>query len=83
MEYFHHVQHTQFPLSDRRKYIKKTCAGKKTKLGINKQKRFQTNGRGSLLNLTKVQITTKRNGSMNLNMEKGGIKMNITMMTLI
>ena len=56
---------------------------RKEKLGINQQNRFQISGRGSLLNLTKVRITTKGNGSMNKNMEKGRITMNITMMTLI
>ena len=56
---------------------------RKEKLRINQQNHFQTSGRGSLLNLTKVRITTKRNGSMNMNMEKGDITMNITMMTLI
>ena len=45
--------------------------------------RFQTGGRGSLLNLTKVRITTKGNGSMNMNMEKGSITVNILMMTWI
>ena len=50
---------------------------------MNQQNRFQTSKRRSLLNLTKVRITTKGNGSMNMNMEKGGITMNITMMTLI
>ena len=39
--------------------------------------------RKSLLNLTKVRFTTNGNGSMNMNMEKGGTTMNITMMTLI
>ena len=45
-------------------------------------KPFPNKWKGSLLNLTKG-ITTKGNGSMNMNMEKGGITMNITMMTLI
>ena len=53
------------------------------KLVINQQNRFQTRGRGSLLNMTKVRITTKGNRSMNMNMEKGSVAMNITMMTLI
>ena len=53
------------------------------KLVINQQNRFQTRGRGSLLNMTKVRITTKGNRSMDIKMEKGGIIMNITMMTLI
>ena len=63
MEYFH-VQHTFFAMSDKKR---------KEKLGINQQDRFQTNGRGSWLNLTKVRMTTKGNGSMNMNMQKGGI----------
>ena len=52
---------------------------RKEELGINQQNHFQTSERASLLNLTKVRITTKGNGSMNMNMEKGGITMNITM----
>ena len=52
---------------------------RKEKLRINQQNLFQTSERVSLLNLTKVRITTKGNGSMNMNMEKGGITMNITM----
>ena len=66
----------------KRKYIK-NYAGKKEKLVINQQNRFQTSGRGSLLNLTKVRNTTKGNGSMNMNMKKDSITMNVTMMTLI
>ena len=53
------------------------------KHGINQQNHFETCGRGSLLNLTKVRITTKGNGSMNIKMEKVGIIRNITMMTMI
>ena len=45
----------------------------------NQRIRFQTSGRGSLLNLTKARIITQGNGSINMNMEKGGV----TMMTLI
>ena len=56
---------------------------RKEKLGINQQNHFQTSGRGSLLNLTKVRITTKGNGSINMNIEKGDITINIMMMTLI
>ena len=52
---------------------------RKEELGINQQNHFQTSERVSLLNLTKVRITTKGNGSMNMNMKKGGITMNITM----
>ena len=48
MEYFHHVQHTQFPLSDRRKYIKKTCAGKKTKAWNKQTKAFPNKWKGKL-----------------------------------
>ena len=51
LEYFH-GQHTLFAMSDKRKYIKNPY--KEEKLGINQQKRSQTSGRGSLLNLTKV-----------------------------
>ena len=58
-------------MSDKRKYTKNPYAGKKKKVGINQQTRFQTSGRGSLLNLTKVRIITKGHGSMNMNMEKG------------
>ena len=61
----------------KRKYIKKLTQERKEKLEINQQNRFQTRGRGSLLNLTKVRITTKGNESMNMNMEKGDITMNI------
>ena len=61
----------------KRKYIKKLTQERKEKLEINQQNRFQTRGRGSLLNLPKVRITTKGNESMNMNMEKGGITMNI------
>ena len=56
---------------------------RKEKLGINQQNSFQTSGRGSLLNLTKVHITTKGNRSMNMNMEKGGITMNNTIYLFI
>ena len=61
---------------------------RKEKLGINQQNHFQTwkrklDGRGSLLNLTKVRITTNGNGSINMNIEKGDITINIMMMTLI
>ena len=53
MEYFH-VQHTLFAINDKIKYIKNPYTGKKKeKLGIEQQNCFQTNGRGSLLNLTK------------------------------
>ena len=69
LEYFH-VQHRLFAMRDKGKYIKNPYAGKKKKLGINQRNRFQASGRGSLLNLTKVRITTKGNGSMNMNMEK-------------
>ena len=58
-------------MSDKRNYAKNPYAGKKEKLGINQQNRFQTSGRRSLLNLTKVHITAKGNGSVNMNMEKG------------
>ena len=60
-------------MSDRRKCINNTYAGKKTKVWKKPTKPF----------LTKVRITTKGNGSMNMNVEKGSIAMNITMMTLI
>ena len=52
---------------------------RKEKFRINQQNLFQTSERVSLLNLTKVRITIKGNGSMDMNMEKGGITMNITM----
>ena len=52
----------------------------KEKLGINQQNCSQTSGRGSLLNLTKVLIVIKGNGSMKTNMEKGGIIMNFTIL---
>ena len=65
-------------------YIKKILTQEiKEKLEINQQNRFQTSGTGSLLNLTKVRITTKRNRSMNMNIKKGGITIDITMMNLI
>ena len=44
---------------------------------------FQTSGRGSLPNLTKVRIRIKVNGSMKMNMEKGCIVMNVMMMTSV
>ena len=50
---------------------------------VREQNCFQKSGRGSLLNLTKASIKTKGDGSMNMNMEKGGITMNIRMTTLI
>ena len=56
---------------------------RKEQLGMNQQNRFQTNGTESLLNLIKVRITIKRNGSMNRNMKKGRITMKVTMMVLI
>ena len=61
-------------MGDKRKYIKNPYAGKERKA---------VSGRGNLLNLIKARITTKGNGSMNMNMEKGGITMNITIMTVI
>ena len=82
LEYFH-VQHTLFVMSDKRKYTKNPYAGKKRKAWNKPTNRFQINGRGSLLNLTKIHIATKGNGSMNMNMEKGGITMNIKMMNLV
>ena len=56
---------------------------RKEKLEIDQQNLFQTSGRGILLNLTKVRVTTKGNASVNTNLEKGIITLNITMMTLI
>ena len=56
---------------------------RKEKLRTDQQIHFQTNGRESLLNLTKICITTKGNGSVDINIENGSIIMNITMMTLI
>ena len=56
---------------------------RKEKLGISKLNRVQTSGREILLNMTKVGTTTKGNGSMSMNMEKGGITVNIRMMNLI
>ena len=56
----------------KRKYIKRKAWNKLTTPFPNKWKR----------NLTKVRITTKGNGSVSMNMEKGGITMNIMMMTL-
>ena len=69
-------------MSDKRKYLKNPFAGKKKKTWNKPTELFPNKWRGSLLNLTKVHITIKGNGSMNMNMEEG-IKMNITMMTLI
>ena len=43
----------------------------------------QTSGRGNLLNMTMVCNTIYENRSMSMNKEKGGIIMDITMMTLI
>ena len=62
---------------------KNPYTGKKRKAWNKPTKLFQTSGRRSLLNFTNVHIATKGNGSMNMNMEKDGISMNITMMTLI
>ena len=47
-------------MNDKRKYIKNLYGGKKNMLGINQQSRFETSGKGALLNLTKVRIATKR-----------------------
>ena len=73
LEYFY-VQHTLSAMSDKRKYMKNSYAGKKK--ACNKPTK-------SFPNMTKVRITTKGNRSMDIKMEKGGIIMNITMMTLI
>ena len=71
-------------MRDKRKYIKKVLTQeRKEKVGINQQNCSQTNGRANLLNLTKVHIIIKGNGSVNMIMEKGAIIMNITMMNLI
>ena len=77
-----HVQHTLFAMNDKRKYMKDCCSGKKRKAWNKPAKPFPNKWKRSLLNLIKVRITTKGNGSMNMNMKKGGITMNITMMTL-
>ena len=84
MGYFD-VHHTIFVMSDKRKYLKNPYAQKKRKAWNKPTKPFQTSGRESLLNWTKVCITTKGNGSMKMymNIEKGIITRNITMMTLI
>ena len=83
MEYFH-GRHTLFAISDKKYiYIKNSYAGNKRKAWNKSTNRFQTSGTGSLLNLTKVRITTKRNRSMNMNIKKGGITIDITMMNLI
>ena len=79
MEYFQ-VQNTSFAMSDKRKYIKNPYAGKKRRKTWNKPKNgFPTSEREIL----QVRITTKVNGSMNMNMEKVGLTMNIKTMTLI
>ena len=80
-EYFH-VQHTLFSMSDKRKHIKNLYVGKKTKACNKVATPFPNKWRRSLQNLTKVRITTEGNGSMNMNMEKGRITMNIAIMTL-
>ena len=59
------------------KIYKKSLAEKKWKAWNKKVER------GGLLNLTKVRITVEGNGSVKMNMGKGGVIMNITMMTLI
>ena len=75
MEYFH-GQHTLFAMSDKRKYKKslqrRKAWNKSTKTFPNKWKR-------------KLAKSDKGmgNGSMNMNMKKGGFTINITMMTLI
>ena len=67
-------------MSDKGKYIKKILTQKrKEKLGINQQNRCQASERVSLLNQTKVRITTKGKGSINMHLKKVGITMNITM----
>ena len=66
-----------------KKINKKSLRRKKRKALKSQQNCSQTNARGSLLNLTKVRVTTKGNGSTNMNIKKGGIIVNITMMTLI
>ena len=59
---------------------KNPYAGKKKRKPWNKPKNtFLTSEREIL----QVRITTKENGSMNMNMEKVGITTNIKMMTLI
>ena len=67
-------------MSDKRKYIKNPYAGKKRRKTWNKPENgFPTSEREIL----QVRITTKVNGSMNMNMEKVGLTMNIKTMTLI
>ena len=82
MEYFH-VQHTVFGINDKRKYIKNPCAGKKRKAWNKPTKPFPNKWKSKLAKSDKGLITTKGNGLINMNMEKGGITVNMRMMTLI
>ena len=66
-------------MSDKRKYIKNPYAGKKRKAWNKPTKPFPSKFKRKL---AKERIRTKGNGSMNMN-ERGGITMNIRMMTLI
>ena len=68
-------------MSDKKIYIKNPYARKTSLEQTNKT--VQTSGRGSLSNLTKVRILINGNGSVNTNMEKGDITMNITIMNWI
>ena len=70
-------------MSDKRKSIKNPYAGKKRKAWNKPTKWFPNKWKSKLTKSDKVRITTKGNGSLNMNMEKNGITMNITMMTLI
>ena len=68
-------------MSDKRKYIKNPYAGKKRKAWNKLTTPFLNKWKRKLAKSDKVCITTKGNGSMNMNMEKGGVTMNITTMT--
>ena len=82
MEYFR-VQHTLFAMSDKRKYMKNPYAEKKRKAWNKLTTPFPNKWKRKLAKSNKGSYYNQGNGSMNMNMEKGGITMNITTMTLI
>ena len=53
---------------------------KNGKLGIKQQNLSLRSGGENLLNLTNVSVAIRGKGSMNMDMEKGGNIMNITML---
>ena len=66
-------------MSDKKNIPKKPYAGKNKKFGINQRNRFQTRERESFLNLAKVHIINQGKWINEMDIEKGGITMNITL----